>query len=258
MTTYSGDQRKKGLVLWGAVGSLGVAAGVLVGGALTTWIGWQAIFWINVPVGIVALAAGIRVIPTATSAHAGFRQFDIPGAVTLLGGLMTLMLALGGTETYGWTSARTLVTLAVSAVLLTAFAAVGASRRPSRCIPVHTWKIRTLVSGTTVMLGVSGILVGAVFLTSIFVQTVLGFSALAAGVAFLPFALAITAGTQVARHLLAHASPRVVATIGLLLAGIAAGLLSLATGSRQLRHRRPARPARARVWESAWSSSPSR
>lgn len=230
MTTYSGDQRKKGLVLWGAVGSLGVAAGVLVGGALTTWIGWQAIFWINVPVGIVAIAAGIRVIPTATSAHAGFRQFDIPGAVTLLGGLMTLMLALGGMETYGWTSARTLVTLTVSAVLLTAFAAV--ERRAARpLIPVHTWRIRTLVSGTTVMLGVSGILVGAVFLTSIFVQTVLGFSALAAGIAFLPFALAITAGTQVARHLIAHASPRVVATIGLLLAGIASGLLSLATGT---------------------------
>jgi EmrB/QacA subfamily drug resistance transporter len=230
MTTYSGDQRRKGLVLWGAVGSLGVAAGVLVGGALTTWIGWQAIFWVNVPVGLVAFIVARSVVPAATTERAGFAQFDVPGAATVLGGLMALMLALGGTETYGWASVRTLATLAVSAFLLTAFAVI--ERRAARpLIPTHTWMIRTLVSGTTVMLGVSGILVGAVFLTSIFVQTVLGFSALLAGVAFLPFALAITAGTLVARHLIAHASPRVIATLGLLLAGVAAGILSLATGS---------------------------
>lgn len=230
MTTYSGDQRKKGLVLWGAVGSLGVAAGVLLGGALTTWIGWQAIFWINVPVGVVAFAVARSAVPAATTERAGFAQFDVPGAVTVLGGLMALMLALGGTETYGWASARTLVTLGVSAALLTAFAVI--ERRAARpLIPTHTWRIRTLVAGTTVMLGVSGILVGAVFLTSIFIQTVLGFSALAAGVAFLPFALAITAGTVVARHLMAHASPRVIATIGLVLAAVGSGLLSLATGS---------------------------
>jgi EmrB/QacA subfamily drug resistance transporter len=230
MTTYTGDQRKKGLVLWGAVGSLGVAAGVLVGGALTTWIGWQAIFWINVPVGVVTFVVARSAVSPATTPRAGFAQFDIPGAVTVLGGLMALMLALGGTETYGWTSARTLVTLAISAALLTAFAAI--ERRAERpLIPVHTWKIRTLVSGTTVMLGISGILVGAVFLTSIFVQMVLGFSPLATGVAFLPFAFAITAGTQVARHLIAHASPRLIAVIGLLLAGVAAVALSLATAS---------------------------
>jgi MFS family permease len=91
MTTYSGDQRKKGLVLWGAVGSLGVAAGVLVGGALTTWIGWQAIFWINVPVGVIALVVARSVVPTSTTERAGFAQFDIPGAVTVLGGLMALI-----------------------------------------------------------------------------------------------------------------------------------------------------------------------
>ena len=230
MTTYSGDQRKKGLVLWGAVGSLGVAAGVLVGGALTTWIGWQAIFWINVPVGVIALVVARSVVPTATTERAGFAQFDIPGAVTVLGGLMALMLALGGTATYGWTSPRTIGTLAISAGLLGAFTVV--ERRAVRpLIPVHTWKIRTLVSGTTVMLGVTGILVGAVFLTSIFVQTVLGYSALAAGVAFLPFAFAVTAGTQVARHLLAHVSPRALAMSGLILAGVAAALLSRAPAS---------------------------
>jgi EmrB/QacA subfamily drug resistance transporter len=230
MTTYSGDQRKKGLVLWGAVGSLGVAAGVLVGGALTTWIGWQAIFWINVPIGAIALVVARMVVPVSTTARAGFAQFDLPGAVTVLGGLMALMLALGGTSTNGWTSMRTLITLAISATLLFAFTVIE-RRATQPLIPVHTWKIRTLVSGTTVMLGITGILVGSVFLTSLFVQTVLGFSALTAGVAFLPFAFAITVGTQIARHLLAHMAPRTLAVAGLVLAGLASGLLATAPAS---------------------------
>ena len=105
------------------------------------------------------------------------------------------------------------------------------ARAAKPLFPPHIWKLTTLVSSTTVMLGVTGILVGTVFLTSIFVQTVLGFSALEAGIAFLPFALAITAGTVVARHLMAHMSPRIVATIGLVLVAGAAALLSTTSGN---------------------------
>jgi EmrB/QacA subfamily drug resistance transporter len=230
MTTYSGAQRRKGLALWGAVGSMGVAAGVLVGGALTTWAGWQTIFWINGPIGAVALLAALKVLPNTRTASAGLRQFDLPGAVTVLGGLMTLMYALGGTATYGWLSTRTLAALTLSALLLTAFVLI--ERRTARpLIPPHTWKVRSLVTGTTVMLGITGILVGAVFLTSIYLQSVLGYSALRAGMAFLPFAFAITAGTQVARHLLSHTSPRNLAVTGLAITAGAALLLSTATGS---------------------------
>ncbi len=232
MTSYTGAQRRKGLALWGAVGSLGVAGGVLVGGALTTWAGWETIFWINVPIGAVALAVAYKVLPDNRPDHAGLSQFDLPGAAAALGGLGSLMFALGGTQTSGWVSARTIGGLAVSAVLLSAFAVL--ERRSSRpLVPPHTWKIPTLVSGTTVMLGVTGLLVGAVFLTSIFVQGVLGYSAMEAGLAFLPFAFAITAGTVVARHLLAHTSPRNVASVGLVLTAGAAFLLSQATGGAQ-------------------------
>ena len=80
MTTYSGAQRTRGLALWGAVGSLGIAAGVLFGGALTTWFGWQLIFWVNVPIGVVALAVGLKVLPKDVTARAGLAQFDLPGA----------------------------------------------------------------------------------------------------------------------------------------------------------------------------------
>jgi len=229
-TTYGGAQRRKGLVLWAAVGSMGVAAGVLVGGALTTWAGWQAIFFINGPIGAIALLVAVKVLPNARSVHAGLKQFDVPGAVTALAGLMTLMYALGGTATDGWLSARTLVGLGGSAVLLTAFILIE-RRTDKPLIPPHTWKVRSLVTGTTVMLGITGILVGAVFLTSIYLQNVLGYSALRAGLAFLPFAFAITAGTQIARHLLGRISPRTLAATGLAITAGAAILLSTATGN---------------------------
>ena len=228
MTTYSGDQRRKGLATWGAVGSMGVAAGVLFGGALTTWTGWQSIFWINGPIGAAALIAAAKVLPHTSTPKVGLRQFDLPGAVTVLGALMTLMYVLGTTANAGWLSAHTVVGFAVSAALLAAFARIEhRSARP--LVPPHTWKVRSLVSGTAVMLGVTGILVGAVFLTSIYVQGVLGYSALRTGVAFLPFAFAITAGAHLARHLLGRAAPRTLAVVGLVLTAGAAMLLSTAT-----------------------------
>ncbi len=230
MTTYTGAQRRKGLALWGAVGSLGVAGGVLVGGALTTWAGWETIFWVNGPIGAVALVVALKVLPQHRPSHAGLSQFDLPGAATVLGGLMALMFALGGTATSGWLSVRTLVALSVSVWLLSAFVVI--ERRSSRpLVPPHAWKVTSLVSGTVVMLGVTGLLVGAVFLTSIFLQNVLGYSALRTGVAFLPFAVAITAGTQVARHLLARVSPRSIATVGLTITAGAALLVSTASGN---------------------------
>ncbi|WP_426562407.1 MFS transporter [Angustibacter sp. McL0619] len=240
-TAYSGRQRRTGLALWGAVGSLGVAAGVLLGGALTTWLGWQAIFFINAPIGAAAFIAGISAIPanapvkelasTTQRAYVStLRRFDIPGAVTVIGGLVALIYGLGASGPDGWGSAKVLVALAVSAVLFTAFIRIE-NRAAAPLFPPHTWKVRTLVTGTAVMLAVTGILVGTVFLTSIYLQTVLGFSALQAGLAFLPFALAITGGTLVARHALAHGSPRAVSMVGLVVTGAGAVLLSRADAS---------------------------
>ena len=224
-TTYDGEQRKLGLAIWGAVGSLGVALGVLLGGAVTTWTSWEFIFWLNVPIGAVALVVGLAVLPRDTARGASLARLDLPGAATVIGALVALVYGLGVSATHGWASVQTIGSLAASGVLAAAFLAV--ERRSSEPLfPPHVWKLRALVSSTSVMLGVTGILVGTVFLTSIFVQTVLGFSALAAGLAFLPFALAITVGTIVARHLMAHLSPRAVATSGLAIAAGAAAVMS--------------------------------
>ena len=232
MTTYDGTQRRTALALWGAVGSLGVAVGVLLGGAITTWASWEYIFWINGPIGAVALVAGWRVIVHDAAPRPRLRDFDLPGAVSVIGGLATLIYALGGTERNGWWSVETVAALSLSLGLLVSFLAL--ERRAARPLfPPHVWKLRPLVSGTTVMLGVTGILVGAVFLTSIFLQTALGFSALETGLAFLPFALAITAGTVAARHLLGHLSPRAIAGSGLAVCAAAAALLSMAPAAAQ-------------------------
>jgi EmrB/QacA subfamily drug resistance transporter len=231
MTGYTGAQRKTALALWGAVGSLGVAVGVLLGGALTTWASWQAIFWINVPIGLLALAVGRHVIaPDGTDHRPAVRDFDVPGAVAVITGLCALIYGLGVTATDGWWSVPTVTAFAVAATLLAVFARLE-QRAASPLFPPHIWRVKPLVSGTTVMLGVTGILVGVVFLTSIFLQTVLGYSALRTGVAFLPFAFAITAGTLVARHLLGHVSPRAIAAVGLVVAAAGATWLSAATDS---------------------------
>ena len=230
MTTYTGAQRKTALATWGAVGSLGVAGGVLLGGALTTWAGWQAIFWINVPIGIAALLVGRHIIVKDTPPRPSIRDFDLPGAAAVVGGLATLIYAISNTPTHGWASVHTVTSLVISAMLLGTFLKLE-QRATKPLFPPHIWKLRALVSGTTVMLGVSGILVGTVFLTSIFVQTVLGFSALETGLGFLPFAFAITAGTVVAKHLLGHVSPRMIAALGLLISVAASLWLSTANSN---------------------------
>ena len=227
MTTYEGAQRARGLALWGAIGGLGIAAGVTVGGALTTWAGWEAIFWINVPIGIVALVTAVVILPRETAKRTRLAQFDIAGAAAAVTGLGTLMFAIAGTETHGWASARTLVGLAVAAALLASFVVI--ERHVTRpLVHPHTWSIRPLVSGTAVLLGVTGLLVGAVFLTSIFFQTVLGYTALEAGLGVLPLAAALVVGTHLAAIAGAHASPRTVAVVGLVIAGAGSLLISRA------------------------------
>jgi EmrB/QacA subfamily drug resistance transporter len=227
MTTYTGRQRAKGLALWGAVGSMSVAAGVLFGGALTTWAGWQTVFWANVPVGVAAFAASLVLLPRDQAGHAGLSRLDLPGGVAVIAGLGTLLLGIQGASEHGWSSGRTLLLLAAAAAMLTAFVIIERRVR-SPLVPPSTWKVRTLVSGTSVMLGTTGILVGVIFLTSIFVQTVLGYSALETGLSFLPLALAMTAAAHAASHLTTRASARAIAVAGLGLSVIGALLLSRA------------------------------
>jgi EmrB/QacA subfamily drug resistance transporter len=223
-TTYTGSQLTKALSAWGAIGSAGAAAGVLFGGVLTTGLSWEWVFLINVPVGIAAIVLTPRLIPAGRPA-VGEGRLDLPGAVTVVAGLMVLVYALDGTSDHGWGSARTLLLLALAACLVAIFALVErASRQP--LLPPETWRHRSLVSSGAVVLGVTGILVGTFFLNSLYLQHVLDASALETGLGFLPLALSIGVTAHVASRLLPHAGTRTVVVAGLVL--VAAGALVLA------------------------------
>ncbi|HEX5917801.1 MAG TPA: MFS transporter [Nocardioides sp.] len=226
-THYEGRQRARGLALWGAIGGLGIAAGVAVGGVLTAWASWEAIFWVNVPIGLVALAAALHVVPTNATRRAGLAQFDVPGAVLGVSSLATLMYTLARVESHGWASMPTGVGLTAAAALMAVFVAVeGRAEQP--LLHPHTWRISSLVSSTSVMLGITGLLMAVVFMTSIFSQTALGYSALESGLAFLPLAGTLVIGTHLAAHGSAHLPARALAAIGLTIVGGGALLLSRA------------------------------
>jgi EmrB/QacA subfamily drug resistance transporter len=224
MTTYAGKQRATALAVWGTIGSMGIAAGVLLGGLLTSALGWRAIFFVNVPIGIVAAILSLRTVARSRGTGSA-RTLDVPGAASAVGGLLALVYAIENAGTHGWASTRTLVGFAVAAALLGVFAAVE-RRVPAPLVPPATWRIRSLISASTVMAVITGGIVGAIFVSSLFLQEVLGSSAVLAGVQFLPLAAAITVGAAVASKVIGHVGPKPLMVGGLLV--VAAGAAYLA------------------------------
>jgi EmrB/QacA subfamily drug resistance transporter len=225
-TTYTGSQRAKALSAWGAISSAGAAVGVLLGGVLTTALSWEWIFFINVPVGVAAIALTLRLVAAGKPAVAEGR-LDLPGALAVVAGLMVLVYALDGTSDHGWGSTRTLLLLALAAALLATFALVErVSPRP--LVPPATWRLRSLVSSGAVVLVVTGILVGTLFLNSLYLQHVLDASALETGLGFLPLALSIGMAAQLASRVLPRAGTRVVVASGLVLVAVGAALRAAA------------------------------
>jgi EmrB/QacA subfamily drug resistance transporter len=217
-TSYAGAQRAAALGVWGAIGGAGAAVGVLVGGILTTWLGWRSVFLVNVPVGVVAGLLSLHLAPQHKPRRRFVRELDLPGAALAVAGLVTVAYTLGGAPAHGWGSARTLLLLALAFVLLAAFTAVERSaRRP--LVPAQIWRNRSLVAGVLVMLGATGILVSTFFLNSLYLQDVQLASPLRVGLEFLPLALVIGAGAHLASRLLPRAGSRALIVAGLLVMG---------------------------------------
>ena len=228
MTAYAGRQRQTALAVWGTVGSLGIAAGVLFGGALTSALGWRAVFFINVPIGLAVVAGTLRTVSHGASQRGALRRLDIPGALTLVGGLLALVFGIEATRSAGWTAPRTWVALAVAAGLLAAFARLE-RRAADPLVPPAMWRIRSLVSASAVMAGVTGMVVGALFLSSVHLQSVLGASPVVAGLEFLPLAAAITLAAMLASKAIGRVGPRALILVGLVV--MAAGVLLLAANA---------------------------
>jgi EmrB/QacA subfamily drug resistance transporter len=226
VTTYAGKQRSTALAIWGTIGSMGIAAGVLLGGVLTTSLGWRSIFFVNVPIGIVAAVLTVRTVArTHTGGRRNRRSLDVLGAATLVAGLLALVYAIENAGTHGWTSARTIFGAVLAAVLLAAFGLIE-RHVPAPLVPPATWRIRSLVSASTVMAVITGGIVGAIFVSSLFLQQVLGASPVVAGLEFLPLAAAITVGAAAASHVIGHVGPKHVMVGGLLVVAAGAWLLA--------------------------------
>jgi EmrB/QacA subfamily drug resistance transporter len=224
-TTYSGAKRATALAVWGALGAAGAAAGVVLGGILTSWFGWQWVFFINVPIGAAAAGVALFVLPASAANRGPLRDLDITGALVLIAGLAMLVFGLTSGANHGWASAQTLVSLIVSAALVVTFGLI--ERRVKQPIaPPFIWRIRSLVTGNVVFLATSAVMGGVFFLSSLYLQRVLGLTAWQAGLAFLPLVVAVAGGSGLASRVVSHSSVRAVIVLGLVIE--AGGALLLA------------------------------
>ncbi|HEX6353127.1 MFS transporter [Actinophytocola sp.] len=223
-TSFGGAERNRALGVWAAIGGTGAAVGVLVSGLLTAGPGWEWVFFVNVPIGIV-VAVAAPVLVRADQPRTGRQRVDLPGAlvVTLATGLLIYGLVTAGDG--GWGAAGVLVPMIAAAVGYGVFVLVE-SRVAAPLMRPETMARRPVVSGTFLMLLATGLLLGLFFLTSLYFQHVRGFSALRTGLLFLPVAIAITIGAQLAAHLISKVGGRPVAVASFLLTAAGAVLLS--------------------------------
>jgi EmrB/QacA subfamily drug resistance transporter len=189
-----GSERNKAMGVWGAVAGSGGAVGVLLGGMLTEWAGWEWVLFVNVPVGIVAALLAPRLLPE--SRNEGHRHFDFAGAVSITAGLSLLVYTLVDANDAGWGSAQTLGLGALSLALIAGFYVIERrSKAPLMPFP-GIFRIRTITGINVSAVLIAAALFSMFFFISLYMQQVLGFSALEAGLAYLPLAVGIiiTAG----------------------------------------------------------------
>ena len=214
-TTFEeGPERNKALGIWGALGGSGAAAGVLFGGIITKYLGWEWIFFVNVPVGALVFALTPIFVPESR-AEMRDRGFDAAGAVTVTGGLALLVYAISKAPDVGWGSARTILLLIASAVILAVFVLIELRGR-SPLMPFSIFRIRSLLGANVV-----GFLLGAVifadfFVLTFYVQETLHWSALKTGVTFLATAGTTVIWAGVAQALTTRFGPRPIIVTGLL------------------------------------------
>jgi EmrB/QacA subfamily drug resistance transporter len=221
-SSFSGRDKGRALGAWAAVGGAGAAVGVLLGGVLTDIADWRAIFYVNVPIGLVLAFAAMRVIP-ADAGRPVWRGLDLRGGLLAAGSMASLLYGVSrGGE--GWASAATLVPGVGGLAGLVLFAAL--QRRTSRpLLRVQRLADRAIGGGFALMLLASAALFGMFLLSSLFLQTALGASALWTGLAFLPVALAAGVGAHAGSHLVSRLGVRLPMAGGFVAA--AAGLLLL-------------------------------
>jgi EmrB/QacA subfamily drug resistance transporter len=219
-TTFAeGRERNLALGIWGAAAGSGAAAGVLLGGLLTSALGWSWIFFVNVPVGAIVLAS-TPLLLRESRREVGHRTFDVAGAVSITGGLMLLVYALNRATLHGWGTAETIALLAAAAALVVTFVLIEL-RSEAPLLPLGLFRLRTLRGANSSSLLLSAALFSQFFLLTLYTQQVLHYSALRAGVSYLATTLTVIAFSGVAQGLVTRVGIRPVLPLGLALVAVA-------------------------------------
>jgi EmrB/QacA subfamily drug resistance transporter len=213
-TLPEGPERNRGLGLWGAMGALGASSGALLGGLLTQSLGWEAIFAVNVPLGAIVVGLGLRVIPSIEPAE-GPRNFDALGAALVTAGLTGITYGIVRTDTLGWGSLGVLGPLGIGVLLLAAFVFVEARVARAPLIPLSIFRFKQLRAANLVVLLMYGANFPAWFFITLYLQQVLHYDAIEAGLAFLPMTLSIFLGSTLAPRVVARFGARRVITAGM-------------------------------------------
>jgi EmrB/QacA subfamily drug resistance transporter len=216
-TFAEGPARARALGAWSAVSAAGASAGALFGGVLTEFLSWRWILFVNVPIGVVALVAARRYVPESR-AELTHRHLDLAGAVTVTAGLVSVVYAIVRTESYSWGSAQVLVPLAVGLGFLGVFLYLQARVSKAPLVPLRIFRSRSVSGANAVMFLMFGALFGSWYFETLYMQHVLGYSPLQAGVAFLPQTLLIAAGAQLVSKIVSRVGPRPLILLGTLVA----------------------------------------
>jgi EmrB/QacA subfamily drug resistance transporter len=222
--TYPPDKRSGAMAIFGLGVMVGPAIGPTIGGILVDNFSWPLIFFINLPIGIAAFVLAARYIAN-TRAEKRPETVDVLGATTVTAGLLVLVYDIVKAQEYGWTSGRTLGLFALAVALLGAFV-VTELRSKAPLIRLGIFRVRSLTSANVAMLFVMSGLFGMFYFASIYVQEILGYSPLKAGVAFLPVTVGIVIGAGLAQPAISALGVRVVPTAGIALAALGLILLS--------------------------------
>jgi EmrB/QacA subfamily drug resistance transporter len=212
-----GAERNRALGIWGALGSAGATIGLITGGLLTRYAGWQYIFYLNVPIGAAALLLAPRIVPDSRLA-ATRRRLDALGAITGTGGLVLLVDAVAQAPQYGWGASRTVGVLAAATVLLAVFLMIE-SRVKEPLLPLRIFRLRTLAGANAAGLLLGGSFFGFIFIGTLYTQQVLHYSALKTGIVWLATSLTSIALAGLSQLLVTRSGAKVVLAIGMTLTG---------------------------------------
>src|SRR6266404_3456979 len=212
-----GGERNKALGIWGGIGAGGATVGLIAGGLLTRYAGWQYIFFLNVPIGAAALLLAPRLVPESRLATAR-RRYDPFGAVTVTGGLSLLVYAISTAPQAGWGTVRTVTLLAVSAALLAAFVVIE-TRVEAPLMPLRIFQNKTLAGANAVGVLLGGSFFAYIFIGTLYMQQVLGYSALKAGFAWLEMAFISVAFAGLSQALLTRGLAKLVMAAGMAMIG---------------------------------------